>query len=69
MGRKDKRPESLPEHRFRDEASEKATDPTIFDTQGPQEQTRGSNERGPNPGQSYDKAPGHYTDKGTASGN
>ena len=69
MGRKVTRPESRPEHRFRDEVSEKAIDPTIFDTQGPQEQTRGSNERGPNPGQSYDKAPGHYTDKGTASGN
>ncbi len=69
MSRKDKRPESQPERNFADEVSEKATDRTIFDTQGSEGQTRGGNERGPNPGQWYDKAPGHYTDKGTPSGN
>lgn len=69
MSRKDRKQQSQPAHKYTEEISEKATDRTIFDTQGSEGQTRGSNERGPMPGQSYDKGPGHYTDMGTASGN
>lgn len=57
MGRKDKRPQSQPDRNTAGEISEKATDRTIFDEQGPTSQTEGGEERGPEPGQ--------YTDAGS----
>ncbi len=65
MSRKDKRPESRPERNMPEEISDKATDPGIFNAEAMQGQTQGANERGPQPGQYYDKGPGSYTHKGT----
>ena len=62
MSRKDKRPQSLPDHTRPDDISSKATDPSIFDEQGPGSQTQGNAEAGVSAGQA--KNNGNYTQMG-----
>lgn len=57
MSRKDRTPESQKDRNTAGEISSKATDPTIFDTQGGGGQSSDPEERGAEPGQ--------YTDRGS----